>query len=155
MPYNIELPNGTLLRDIPDDVSRDTINKQILQAFPDIAAKTKRSWGEAATDIGGSLLSGVGSLAQLPGQISDLAGLTTPEKTPTGLQGLGSELEQYGFNRYGYERMISGITGEYIDTLVFHGPTFYQRLQKFVADAEYSVRHALTCYNISTIRGTW
>jgi hypothetical protein len=96
MPYNIELPNGTLLRDIPDDVSRDTINKQILQAFPDVAAKTKRSWGQAATDIGGSLLSGVGKFAQLPGQISDLAGLTTPEKTPTGLQGLGSELEQYG-----------------------------------------------------------
>ena len=31
MPYNIQLPNGTLLRDIPDDVSRETINKQILQ----------------------------------------------------------------------------------------------------------------------------
>jgi len=40
--------------------------------------------------------------------------------------------------------MISGITGEYIDTEIFVGPVFYQRLQKFVADAEYSVRHALT-----------
>ena len=53
-------------------------------------------------------------------------------------------LEQYGLNRYGYERMISGITGEYIDTLIFYGPTYYQRLQKFVSDAEYSVRQALT-----------
>lgn len=53
-------------------------------------------------------------------------------------------LEQYGMNRHGYERMISGVTGEYIDMLVFFGPTFYQRLQKFVSDAEYSVRHALT-----------
>lgn len=53
-------------------------------------------------------------------------------------------LEQYGFNRHGYERMINGITGEYVDTLIFHGPTYYQRLQKFVSDAEYSVRHALT-----------
>jgi len=53
-------------------------------------------------------------------------------------------LEQYGMNRYGYERMINGITGEFIDTLIFHGPTYYQRLQKFVSDAEYSVRHALT-----------
>lgn len=53
-------------------------------------------------------------------------------------------LEQYGFNKYGYERMINGITGEYIDTLMFFGPTYYQRLQKFVSDAEYSVRHALT-----------
>lgn len=53
-------------------------------------------------------------------------------------------LEQYGFHRYGYDRMISGITGEYIDTLIFYGPTYYQRLQKFVSDAEYSVRQALT-----------
>ena len=53
-------------------------------------------------------------------------------------------LEQYGFNRYGYERMISGVTGEFIDTLIFYGPTYYQRLQKFVSDAEYSVRQALT-----------
>ena len=60
------------------------------------------------------------------------------------IESFAAELEQYGFNRYGYERMISGITGEYIDTMVFFGPTFYQRLQKFVADQEYSVRHALT-----------
>ena len=53
-------------------------------------------------------------------------------------------LEQYGYNRHGYDRMISGITGEYIDTEIFFGPTYYQRLQKFVSDAEYSVRQALT-----------
>lgn len=55
-----------------------------------------------------------------------------------------NQLEAYGFHKYGYERMINGMTGEYIDTLVFFGPTFYQRLQKFVADAEYSVRNAMT-----------
>lgn len=54
------------------------------------------------------------------------------------------ELAQYGFNRYGYERLINGMTGEFIDTMIFFGPTFYQRLQKFVADAEYSVRNAMT-----------
>ena len=60
------------------------------------------------------------------------------------IESIAAELEQYGYNRYGYERMISGITGEFIDTEVFFGPVYYQRLQKFVADAEYSVRHALT-----------
>lgn len=60
------------------------------------------------------------------------------------IESIAEELEQYGMNRYGYERMINGMTGEYIDTLVFFGPTYYQRLQKFVADAEYSVRNALT-----------
>lgn len=60
------------------------------------------------------------------------------------IESIAEELSQYGYQRYGYRRMISGITGEYMDTLVFFGPTYYQRLQKFVADAEYSVRHALT-----------
>jgi DNA-directed RNA polymerase beta subunit len=60
------------------------------------------------------------------------------------IESVAEELEQMGMHRYGYERMISGLTGEYIDTLVFFGPTFYQRLQKFVADAEYSVQRALT-----------
>ena len=55
---------------------------------------------------------------------------------------IANELEQLGLHRYGYEKMIHGITGEYIDSLIFFGPTYYQRLQKFVADAEYSVRHA-------------
>lgn len=91
---------GVGLINFPEGMSGEEINsairKDILPNYPDVASKTKRSWGEAATDIGGGLLSTVGQLAQLPGQISDLAGLTTPEKKPTGLQGLGSELEQYG-----------------------------------------------------------
>ena len=60
------------------------------------------------------------------------------------IESIASELEQHGLHRYGYERMMSGVTGENIDVLVFFGPTFYQRLQKFVADAEYSVRNAMT-----------
>ena len=60
------------------------------------------------------------------------------------IESYAQQLENYGYNRYGYERMINGFTGEYIDTLIFFGPVYYQRLQKFVADAEYSVRNALT-----------
>jgi DNA-directed RNA polymerase beta subunit len=60
------------------------------------------------------------------------------------IESVAEELEQHGLQRYGYERMMSGLTGEYVDTLIFFGPTFYQRLQKFVADAEYSVSNALT-----------
>ena len=57
---------------------------------------------------------------------------------------IADELEKCGMHRYGYERMYHGITGEYIDSLIFYGPTYYQRLQKFVADTEYSVRHPAT-----------
>ncbi len=60
------------------------------------------------------------------------------------IESIAAELEQYGYNRYGYDKLISGITGEYIDVDIYFGPTFYQRLQKFVVDEEYSVRHAST-----------
>ena len=50
------------------------------------------------------------------------------------IETIGSELEAIGMDRYGYHRLYSGISGEYIDTLIFMGPTYYQRLQKFVID---------------------
>ena len=55
------------------------------------------------------------------------------------IESIGEELEKLGMNRYGYHRLYSGITGEYIDSLIFMGPTYYQRLQKFVIDSVYSV----------------
>ena len=83
MPYNVQLPDGRVVEGIPDDVSHDDARKQILQSFPDVAAKEKRGWGEAVTDIGASLTRGVGQLAQLPGQIGELAGVVSPQ---SGLQ---------------------------------------------------------------------
>ena len=84
----------------PDDMSpqdiQTAIEKDILPKFPEIAAKGKRSFGEAATDIGGGFISSVGSLLQLPGQVGQLAGITEPEEEPTGLQGVGKQLENYG-----------------------------------------------------------
>ena len=55
------------------------------------------------------------------------------------IETIGNELETMGMNRYGYHRLYSGITGEFIDCLIFMGPTYYQRLQKFVIDAVYSI----------------
>ena len=55
------------------------------------------------------------------------------------IESIGEELEALGMNRYGYHRLYSGITGEYIDALIFMGPTYYQRLQKFVIDTVYSI----------------
>ena len=96
MPYNVQLPDGRVVEGIPDDVSHDDARKQILQSFPDVAAKEKRGWGEAVTDIGASLTRGVGQLAQLPGQIGELAGVVSPKSEDTGLQGIGKRLEQFG-----------------------------------------------------------
>lgn len=84
----------------PDDMSpqdiQNAIEKEILPKFPEVVAKGKRSVGDIATDIGGGFISGLGGLAQLPGQIGQLTGLTEREETPTGLQGIGKSLEEYG-----------------------------------------------------------
>lgn len=49
-------------------------------------------------------------------------------------------LESHGIKYGGHRRMYNGMTGDWIDTLVFIGPTTYQRLQKFVADEHYAIR---------------
>ena len=86
--------------EFPDSMSQEqiasAIHNDVLPKFPELAAKTNRTWGEAATDIGSSLTRGVGQLAQLPGQIGELAGITSPQDEDTGLQGIGKRLEQFG-----------------------------------------------------------
>lgn len=52
---------------------------------------------------------------------------------------VSEELEAMGVQKWGYERLINGMTGEYIDALIFAGPIYYQRLQKFVVDVVYSI----------------
>ncbi len=47
--------------------------------------------------------------------------------------------EDIGYRPSGYERMYNPETGRRIETSIFITPTFYQRLQKFVADAVYAV----------------
>ena len=51
---------------------------------------------------------------------------------------IASDLEQIGFKKNGTERLYNGMTGKYIDTEIFIGPIYYQRLQKFTVDTVYS-----------------
>ncbi len=60
------------------------------------------------------------------------------------VESIGDELEKLGYNRHGNHKVYNGITGEIIDTEIFMGPTFYQRLQKFVAEQIYSVSKSST-----------
>jgi DNA-directed RNA polymerase beta subunit len=53
-------------------------------------------------------------------------------------------LEKHGVKYGGHTRMYNGRTGEWIDTLIFNGPTTYQRLQKFVIDEHYATRSGPT-----------
>jgi DNA-directed RNA polymerase beta subunit len=60
------------------------------------------------------------------------------------LDSISNELEDLGLNKHGYHRLYNGITGEYIDCMIFMGPTYYQRLQKFTIDTSYSITNGPT-----------
>jgi DNA-directed RNA polymerase beta subunit len=56
------------------------------------------------------------------------------------LDGAFALLKKHGIDYGGTRRMYNGRTGEWIDTMIFIGPTTYQRLQKFVIDEHYATR---------------
>jgi DNA-directed RNA polymerase II subunit RPB2 len=43
-------------------------------------------------------------------------------------------LEKLGFNGYGYETLYNGTTGKPFRTMIFIGPTYYQRLKHLVSE---------------------
>jgi hypothetical protein len=57
------------------------------------APSRERTYGEAAKDIGAGVVSGIGSLVQLPGQ---LYGLATGDFSRTGDLGAGQQISQFG-----------------------------------------------------------
>lgn len=50
------------------------------------------------------------------------------------MESVCSELEELGYDRYGYESVYSGISGRKMESRLFIGPCFYQRLKHLVAD---------------------
>jgi hypothetical protein len=83
----LEFPDGT-----DPSVIQNTVKRMLAPAAPSETAK-KRTWGEAATDVGAGLVSGAGSLVQLPGQ---LYGLATGDFSDTGMLGAGNALQKQG-----------------------------------------------------------
>jgi hypothetical protein len=69
-----------------DDSGWETISKPA-------PTLTERTLGESFKDIGAGVVSGVGSLVQLPGQIY---GLATGDFSKTGTLGMGEAIEKYG-----------------------------------------------------------
>lgn len=93
MPYDLELPNGVLLKDIPDKIPDSEIRRRVLKEYPELSEKMGRTLGETGKDVFYGLSKGIGQLAQLPGQIGALTGITVPDET-TGLQGFGKQMEE-------------------------------------------------------------
>lgn len=49
------------------------------------------------------------------------------------------EMKEMGCDYFGRERLFCGMTGCWMDSLIFTGPVYYQRLQKFVSKSVYSI----------------
>ena len=51
---------------------------------------------------------------------------------------ISSELQKLGYESYGNEVLYDGLTGEQMETNIFMGPVFYQRLKHMVNDKQHS-----------------
>jgi hypothetical protein len=85
----VEFPDSMSLEQI-----QESIEKELIPQFPEVAAQRERSLGEVATDLGASLGVGAGRLLQVPGQVGQLTGLYDADEADTGLQGVGKRLEE-------------------------------------------------------------
>lgn len=55
-----------------------------------------------------------------------------------GVEKMCDALEGEGYERMGYEDMFNGMTGEKIQSQIFIGPTYYQKLKHMVSDKVYA-----------------
>ncbi len=51
---------------------------------------------------------------------------------------ISTELQKLGYESYGNEVLYNGLTGEQLETNIFFGPVFYQRLKHMVSDKQHS-----------------
>ena len=68
------------------------------------------------------------------------------------VEDIANELEKYGVERYGNEVMYNSRTGEQMQTTIFIGPTYYQRLKHMVDD---KVHCALPDHDVLTLNRGW
>jgi len=100
MPRRLYLPDSSYVT-VPDNATDEQGLAWAKQNFPDAfpaAVKApvvplERTYGEAVTDVGASAVSGLGSLIQLPSQ---LTGLVSGDMTPGMLGRAGKSVEDYG-----------------------------------------------------------
>jgi len=92
MPYNVQLPNGITIENIPDDVSQEEARKRILDQYPELQQKPKfkdylkdvpKAVGRGA--VGLLETSAIGASALLPDEYEEtarkgIAGLAKPAK---------------------------------------------------------------------------
>jgi DNA-directed RNA polymerase II subunit RPB2 len=93
----------------------------------------------------------VGQLIEcILGKVSLIKGCETDATSfnNTDVSKIGEILQQYGYNKNGTEVLYNGRTGEQMETQIFIGPTYYQRLKHMVVDKVHS--RATGPYNLLT-----
>ena len=68
----------------------------------------------------------------LDGKFGDATAFTDQSIDP--VEWIADMLKKHGFQKYGNEKMFNGFTGEFLDSEIFIGPTYYQRLKHMVQD---------------------
>ena len=82
------------ISDLPDPTKPRPVDISDLPAPPPPKAPdTSRTFGQAATDIGAGLVSGVGGAAKF---VPQMYGLATGDFSDTGVMAIGNKLQQYG-----------------------------------------------------------
>lgn len=76
----------------------------------------------------------VAKVGALEGRFMDNSAWSTVDDTPVVAETVGMALIEMGYNRYGRESLINGITGEVMEADVFMGVSGYQRLRHQVND---------------------
>lgn len=104
MAYSITLPNGKVIKNIPDNYSQEDVLKRVYDKIPEWGAAEKRGALQGLGDVALGLGSGFGSLLQLPGQAQqlmtgkskkELEQQSGVEALPAWLEGKGEDLEKF------------------------------------------------------------
>ena len=92
---DVRMPDGTLVTGVPDDITQTELLRRFNKYQPPapISESAKeRGYLEAVTDPLVALGAGAGKLAQFPGQLSKLTGISQ-ETGP--IEGFGKDVEKY------------------------------------------------------------
>ncbi|ESS69250.1 putative RNA polymerase I second largest subunit [Trypanosoma cruzi] len=73
-------------------------------------------------------------LGSIQGRFCDHSAWSVVDERPRSAEVIGDALQKAGYNRYGREKLIDGISGEEMEADVFMGISGYQRLRHMVND---------------------
>jgi DNA-directed RNA polymerase II subunit RPB2 len=78
----------------------------------------------------------VGKVCVLKGELGDGTPFSNSSKNVS--ERISKELQNQGYEGFGYETMYNGFTGKMLKAKIFIGPTYYQKLKHMISDKIHS-----------------